>query len=71
MSKNLMNLLDVQCPYCGYEWLYSGSQKHYATCPNPKCQKKVRLHPYARKGYRPLSDLKFPNENYQWLEVKK
>jgi len=67
MSKNLMNLLDVQCPYCGYEWLYSGSQKHYVTCPSYK--KKVRLHSYTKKGYKPQTDLKYPTDNYSYRGV--
>ena len=26
---------------CGYEWEYSGSMKHYATCPD--CKRPVKL----------------------------
>jgi len=56
--------MKVRCPYCGNRWNYHGFDKNYATCP--KCKKNVRLHPYLRKGYKPLSGLKFPNKNYIW-----
>lgn len=53
----------VHCPFCGRVWGYNGNQRHYATCP--KCRKKVRLHPYVRRGYKPLTPLKYPNQNYK------
>ena len=59
----------VHCPFCGRSWSYNGNQKHYATCPD--CRKKVRLHPYVKRGYAPFTPLKFPNANYKMEKTKK
>ena len=58
----------VHCPFCGRSWSYNGNQKHYATCPD--CRKKVRLHPYIKRGYEGRIKIKFPNRNYK-LNLKR
>lgn len=65
----------VSCPYCGYYWNYAGNDPHYACCP--RCKRKVRIHPYLRRGYAELKreksekygpTLKYLNENYEFKE---
>lgn len=60
----------VHCPYCGKVWCYNGRDEHYATCVD--CKKKVRLHPYLKRGYANKLKLKFPNNrNYKLKRVVK
>lgn len=80
-----VDAIPVSCPYCGHEWMYTGGDKHYATCPgmrkgvfdsgNPwtyPCNRKVRLHGYLiRTSKRPMNKLIYPNENYvRWWELE-
>lgn len=39
----------VQCPKCGYKWVYTGDKKHYISCPD--CRANINL-PKLREGER-------------------
>ena len=52
---NRVSIIEVQCPYCGHEWIYTGNSKHYATCPGrPVWEREGRVLKGERPGERSL-----------------